>query len=240
MPLWLLALLLVLAFAALAALFIPWRFELSAEARAEPDGFWALAAGLALGPFAVSGVGARGVPSAVHLYAFGKRRHSHPLHQEPPASEAPEAEPGQGSEALATREPGSPEAASPEKATLEAPRESFGGRLLRFFKRRFDVVDALAWLISERRRVRLDLDVEVAYSCRDIALTGRIYAVCCVLVPLLPRGVRFHPQPSWESVDQGSLRASGSVRLFAGLVLWDLFWYMLRRRFSPRGARARS
>jgi hypothetical protein len=216
--LWLLALLVVLGLGALVALFVPWRFELSAEARAEPDGFWALAGGLALGPFAVSGAGARGVPSALHLYAFGKRRHSHELTEEPAEAEA-ESE------------------AQPEGAVAEAeedPRPP--SRFRSFFSRHFDLVDALAWLFAERRRVRLDMDVEVAYSCRDIALTGRIYAVFCLLVPLLPRGVRFHPAPSWDTVDQGTLRASGNVRLFAGLVLWDLFWYMLRRRFAPRRA----
>lgn len=217
MLLWLVALLVVLGLGALVALFIPWRFELSAEARAEPDGFWALAGGLALGPIAVSGAGARGVPSALHLYVFGKRRHSHELAEEP----GQEAEPGAQVDEEAIAE-----------AAPEAPRSP--SRLRRFFSSHFDLVDALAWLFAERRRVRLDMDVEVAYSCRDIALTGRIYAVFCLLVPLLPRGVRFHPAPSWETVDQGSLRASGSVRLFAGLVLWDLFWYMLRRRFAPR------
>jgi hypothetical protein len=214
--LWLLAPLVVLGLGALAALFVPWRVELSAEARAEPDGFWALAGGLALGPFAVSGAGARGVPSALHLYAFGKRRHSHELTGQP--AEEPESE------------------AEAERAAAEAePDEARPpSRFRRFLSRHFDLVDALAWLFAERRRVRLDVDLEVAYSCRDIALTGRIYAVCCLLVPLLPRGVRFRPAPSWETIDQGRLRASGSVRLFAGLVLWDLFWYMLRRRFAPR------
>lgn len=219
MPLWLLALLVVIGLGALAVLFVPWRFELSAEARAEPDGFWALAGGLALGPFALSGAGARGVPSALHLYAFGKRRHSHELREEPvveqeEASEAP------------------PEADAPEEA--ESSRDETRSRVWRFLSRHFDLVDALAWLFAERRRVRLDMDVEVAYSCRDIALTGRIYAVFCLVVPLLPRGVRFRPTPSWDTVDQGRVHASGSVRLFAGLVLWDLFWYMLRKRFAPR------
>jgi hypothetical protein len=228
-PLWLLALLVVIGLGALAALFVPWRFELSAEARAEPDGFWALAGGLALGPFAVSGAGARGVPPALHWYAFGKRRHSHELEEASEPEEPEERE--EPAEAPASE--GRPE--EPE-ALPEGARHETGSRVWRFFSRHFDLVDALAWLFSERRRVRLDMDVEVAYSCRDIALTGRIFAVCCLLVPLLPRGVRFHPAPSWDSVDQGTLRASGSVRLFAGLVLWDLFWYMLRRRFAPRRA----
>jgi hypothetical protein len=223
--LWLLALLVIVGLGALAALFIPWRFELSAEGRAEADGFWALAGGLALGPFAVSGAGARGVPSALHLYAFGKRRHSHELREAAGPEEAPGLE-----EAAETQE-------SPPEAVATEPDDSRGETRSwwwRFLSRRFDLVDALAWLFAERRRVRLDMDVELAYSCRDIALTGRIYAVCCLLVPLLPQGVRFRPAPSWETADQGSVRASGSVRLFAGLVLWDLFWYMLRKRFAPR------
>jgi hypothetical protein len=219
--LWLLVLLGVIGLGALTLLFVPFRVELSAEARAEPDGFWALAGGLALGPFAVSGAGARGVPPALHLYAFGKRRHSHEL--------------GDGGDEGREDEGCEDEASELESVEVEArgePRRR--SRLLRFLSRHFDLVDALAWLFAERRRVHLDMDVEVAYSCRDIALTGRIYAVCCLLVPLLPRGVRFHPAPSWDTVDQGSLRASGSVRLFAGLVLWDLFWYMLKRPFARR------
>jgi hypothetical protein len=207
LPLWFWIGALVAAVLLLGLLLMPLRFELSAEARAEPDGQWAAAAGVALGPIALSAVGAHGVPVSVHLFVLGKRRFSHDLSADPEEEE--EAEP--------------PSARNP------AP-----SRIAGWFRKRFDPVDGLAFVFGERRRVRWELHANVAYSFRDVALTGKVLAGVYLLMPLLPRGIRLSQTPSWESVDRATLEASGTLRIFAGLVLCDLIWYMLKRSFTPR------
>ncbi len=193
-------------------LVVPWRVELSAEARAEPDGSWAAAGGVSCGPLALSGVGARGVTPTVHVYVFGRRKYSHALAE--PADETAQDAPD---ESL----PADEGAAEPQRRR---------GRLRRFLSRRVDPIDAVAWVFAERHRVRLELDLTLSYSFHDVALTGKMLGGLYVLSPLLPRGVRLRQTPSWESVDRGELQASGNVRVFAGLVLCDFIWYMLRSR----------
>jgi hypothetical protein len=153
---------------------------------------------------ALSAVATHGVPASVHLFVLGKRRFSHDLS----AEEEDELEPG-------AREP--------------AP-----SRLAGWYRRRFDPIDGLAFLLGERRRVRWELEANVAYSFRDVALTGKVLGGIYLLVPLLPSGIRLRQTPSWDSVDRATVEASGTLRIFAGLVLCDLIWYMLKRSFSPR------
>ncbi|HEV8246619.1 MAG TPA: hypothetical protein VGP93_12660, partial [Polyangiaceae bacterium] len=96
--------------------------------------------------------------------------------------------------------------------------------------------DAAAWLLSERGRVRFELDLDLSYSFTDVALTGKMLGGLYMLSPLLPRGIRLRQTPSWDSIDRGALQATGRLRVFAGLVLCDLIWYMLRVRLSRRRA----
>jgi hypothetical protein len=196
----------------LCALLVPLRVELSAEARADPGGQWAIACGAGFGPLALSAVSARGVPASVHVFVFGKRRVSHDL--------------GDGDDDATTDE-----AATDEH---EPPRRRKRWARLR---RSIDPIDAFAWVLGERRRVRWRLDVDVSYSFRDVALTGKLLGAGYVLAPLLPSGITLRQSPSWESADRAALQASGNVRIFAGLVLCDLIWYMLRRTLSPRRQR---
>jgi hypothetical protein len=165
---------------------------------------------MALGPVALSAVGGRGVPGSVHLFVLGKRRFSRDLTEEEDDS-ADHAE-----------EPPAP------------PEPARSSRWRRWFSRRFDVVDGVAWLLGERRRLRWHLDVDVSYSFRDVALTGKVLGGGYLLMPLLPSGIRLRQTPSWDTVDRAALQASGTLRIFAGLVLSDLIWYMLRRTFAPR------
>lgn len=60
----------LLAFAVVAVL--PWRVDLSLEARGEPSGFWAIAGGFRCGPLGVTGVTARELPARVQLRVFGR------------------------------------------------------------------------------------------------------------------------------------------------------------------------
>lgn len=220
MPLWFWLVVGLVLVGLVLALLVPLRLELSAEARAEPDGGWAAAGGVALGPIALSSVGARGVPASMHVFVFGKRRFSREL------SDA-------GDELGDAAVEAESDEAEPER---EARRP---GRLRRWLWERVDPFDGLAWLLGERRRLRWELDVDVSYSFRDVAMTGKLLAGVYVLTPFLPHGVRLKQTPVWESVDRGALQASGTVRIFAGLVLWDLIWYMLRQSIAPKRTRRR-
>jgi len=207
-PLWFWLGILLLALALLAALLLPLRFELSSEARAEPDGQWAAAAGVALGPVALSAVGARGVSPSLHVFLWGKRRLSRDLFTEEESGDE-----------------GAPEPETPKPGSARR-----GGWLAR----RFDPVDGLAFVLGERKRLRWQLDVDLSYSFRDVALTGKVLGGVYLLVPLLPSGIRLRQTPSWDSVDRAALQAAGTLRIFAGLVLCDLIWYMLKRSLAPR------
>jgi len=62
----------VAALAAIA-LFARVRIALDVQGRGEPSGHWLAAFGVELGPWAVTGVAARGVPSKLELHALGQR-----------------------------------------------------------------------------------------------------------------------------------------------------------------------
>jgi hypothetical protein len=51
----------------------PYRLALNGELRGEPDGSWAGAGGLELGPVALTAAGARGVSPFIQIHAFGLR-----------------------------------------------------------------------------------------------------------------------------------------------------------------------
>jgi hypothetical protein len=216
MPLWFWIVAALLLAGLLATLLLPLRFELSAEAHAEPDGHWAGAAGVALGPVALSSVAARGVPATLHVFAFGKRRFSRELF-------APED--GERDERVESEEPAKPEQPATEPTPSRKPS---------WWRSKIDPVDGLAWIFGERRRLRWDLDVELRYSFRDVALTGKMLGGLYMFSALLPRGIHLRQTPGWESVDRGALQLTGTLRIFAGLVLCDLIWYMLRRSIRPR------
>jgi len=62
-----------------ALLSYPYRLVLNGELRGEPDGSWAGAGGLELGPVGVTGAAARGVSPFFQIHVFGLRVHSGPL-----------------------------------------------------------------------------------------------------------------------------------------------------------------
>ena len=69
----------------------PYRFASNGELRGEPDGSWAGAGGLELGPFAVTGAAARGVPPFFQVHVFGLRVHSGPIASKRPDVRPPDA-----------------------------------------------------------------------------------------------------------------------------------------------------
>jgi hypothetical protein len=71
----------------IALLLYPYRLAANGELRGEPDGSWAGAGGLELGPVAVTGAAARGVPPFFQIHVFGLRVRSGPITSS--AGEAP-------------------------------------------------------------------------------------------------------------------------------------------------------
>jgi hypothetical protein len=90
---------------------------------------------------------------------------------------------------------------------------------------------AVELLIGERRRVLVEaLLVDAAYGFEDIVLTGRIAGVLSALSGILPSGIVITQRPSWEGAERWEVDLTGRVRLWPGLVLLDVLWYMIRTR----------
>lgn len=201
-------------------LFVPLRVRFSLQGRGEPSGFWALAGGVQLGPVAASGIAAQGVPATLSVHVLGKK-----LWQKKVAElgESKQEEPSAEEEA-------------PEKKPL---RERY-----RKLERWLDPLDLGLFLLHERRRVELlPTEVDLEYGFRDIATTGKLLAAIYAISPLLPGPLLVRQKPSWEGMDRAALAASGSIRVWPGLLVVDAAWYLIRnvrvRRREPperRGA----
>jgi hypothetical protein len=68
----------------------PYRLAVNGELRGEPDGSWAGAGGLELGPIGVTGAAARGVPPFFQIHLFGLRVRSGPLKSKQPDARRPD------------------------------------------------------------------------------------------------------------------------------------------------------
>jgi hypothetical protein len=87
--------------------------------------------------------------------------------------------------------------------------------------------------VRERGRVAIDdLTLDVAYGFRDIALTGQITGALYALSGVLPAQIVLTQRPSWAGDERWELTGAGHVRLWPGLVLLEVLWYMLRKRAS--------
>ena len=194
----------VIAVATLVLL-IPLKLIVSAQGRGDPSGAWAFAAGGQLGPLVASGVGARGIPPRIELRVFGRRLWGKQLAELAAAGEGGEGE-------------------QQQRKQLAKARAGYA-RLERWF----DPTDLGLWLMSERRRVRIDkMVLELRYSFQDVALTGKVLGAVYVLNGLLPPELELRQEVSWDSVDQASAVLDGQVKFWPGLILVDSALFMLR------------
>ena len=177
----------------------------SLQGRADPSGSWAVAWGLALGPLALTTIAAPQVKPFLSCHLFGKQLARVPLSRLIDRKRR-----------AASRPPGSPETSAPPE--IDAAEKKRGPSFLQ----NLDPLEAvLSWWQSERVLAFDSLVVDVSYSFRDIALTGRILAAIYVLSALLPEGFEIHQTPDWESVDRVALGADGKLRFWPGrLVVW--------------------
>jgi hypothetical protein len=205
---WIVAL--ALAVVALVLVLMPIRIRLRLQGRGEPSGLWALAAALELGPIIASVAAGRGATPMVRIHLLGLAIWKRVLG---------------GRAAPKDDEP----TTSPEPAASLTERVDRTLARYRSLRERVEPADLVSFLLRERRRLRIEhLEIDLAYSFVDIALTGKILGAICALSPLLPATVVIVQRPSWESVDRAELSCSGAIRLWPGLALVDSLVFVLR------------
>ncbi|HEX3850508.1 MAG TPA: hypothetical protein VHW01_06045 [Polyangiaceae bacterium] len=215
MTFWLLASVALLALLILMAFLVPVSLSSSLQGRAEPSGSWAVAFGLGLGPIALSAIAAAGVAPFVTCHVFGRQLARLPL--------------SRWLHRTHKADSGEPKPAAPP-ATWSRLEHS-GARFLRSLD---PLETVLSWWEKERVfRVR-SLVVDVEYSFRDVALTGRILAGLYVLSAVLPEHWQINQTPSWESEDRLSLAADARFRIWPGRLLIDLTRFVLKQRSRAR------
>ncbi len=199
-----LALVVIVVDLTLAFLFWQLRIDLSAEARGDPSGSWAIAGGVSVGPLAASGVAAAGISPRGQLHLFGKAVSLRRKKKEQP-------DPPLSAEDL----------------------ERWRRRAVRGYTAVSDRVpldELIGFLLEERRRIDVrQLDVALSYSFRDIILTGKLMAVLSVLQGVLPPPISLSQEPSWDWVDRLRANVQGSIVLWPGWMLVDVTWFVLTR-----------
>lgn len=195
---WLVGFLAVVAFALAPALrLIRIRFHL--EGRGTPDGRWALAGAVKLGPTVASFVQAAQVPLSVSLSVFGIRR---TIWQQ-----------GSGSEESVERSVRLPQPKNARKKRI------FGARLFEW----------LLFMLKERRRIQISrLDFELDYGFANVALTGQLAAGLYAISGVLPEPIRLQHRPAWIAEDRASFAGEGALKIYLLALLWDTAKFMLR------------
>jgi hypothetical protein len=194
------------------AYFVPLSISSNVQGRAEPSGTWAVACGLGLGPLAVSVIAAAGVAPFVTCHLFGRQMLRLPL-----------------SRWLR------PATKSDAATKLPAPRLSRAEHsIARFFKGLDPVDTLLAWWDNERVFEVGSLVVDLDYSFRDVAFTGRVLAALCVLSAVLPEHWQVNQAPSWDSEDRVQLAVDARFRIWFGRLVFDLVRFVLKQRSRMR------
>ena len=195
--------LVLLGVSLLVLLVLPVRLNLSAQARGDPSGAWALAGAGQLGPLVTSAIAAHGVPGRIELRLLGRA-----------IWRFPRVEDGKEPPSLRKRS---------EQAKKRA--EGRYRRLERFF----DPLELLMFLLRERRRLRVErCELEADYSFADIATTGKLMAALYALDGALPPPFVLRQRVSWESVDRVKLGFSGRIKLWPGLLLVESGLFVVR------------
>jgi len=202
---WCLVAFLAVVALALALRLIRIRFHL--EGRGTPDGRWALAGAVKLGPAVASFVQAAQVPLSVSLSVFGLRRTVW----------------RQGSES----EEGVEGLEGSERSVRSTKAES--AKRGRFSRSRLS--DWLLFMLNERRRIQISrLDFELDYGFANVALTGQVAAGLYAISGVLPTPIRLQHRPAWIAEDRASFAGEGALKIYLLALLWDTAKFMLRPR----------
>jgi hypothetical protein len=204
---------------------VPVSLSSNVQAKAEPSGAWAVAVGLGLGPFAVSAIAAARVKPFLTCHVFGRQLARVPLsrwlrRRPRPVSTELESEP-------------------PAEAEKHAPLSRLERGVASLF-RSLDPIDAVLTFLWEKERVFQvrSVVIEVEYSFRDVALTGRILAALYVLSALLPEQYEVRQAPRWESEDRVGFGADGRFKIWPGRLLLDVARFVLKQRSQARQSAA--
>ncbi|HET7542538.1 MAG TPA: hypothetical protein VFK05_21860 [Polyangiaceae bacterium] len=207
---------LALGLLGLLSYYLPVSVGSNLQARAEPSGNWALAFGIAIGPVAFSAIWAHGVPPFMTCHLFGRQLLRLPL-----------------SRWLRARKKSA-------DAAVREPRDKALNltRIERAIGRFFSGLDPLEALWSWREKKRVfevrSLELDVAYSFRDVALTGQILAGLCMLSGVLPERYVIKQTPGWESEDRLTLAADGRFRIWPVRLVVDVLGFVLKQRSMAR------
>jgi hypothetical protein len=195
---------------------VPVSLGSNVQARAEPSGAWAVAWGLGVGPLALSIIAASGVAPFLTVHLFGRQVLRFPLSRWLGRAHRVDA-----------------------KAEVLPPRLSRVEHSLARFLRSLDPVDTvLSWWDKERVFEVRSLVVDLDYSFRDVAFTGRVLAALCVLSAVLPERWQVNQTPSWEAEDRVLLVSDARLRIWVGRLLFDLARFVLKQRSRMRHSAA--
>jgi hypothetical protein len=203
---------------ALLALFMPVSLSSNLQGRADPSGTWAAALGFGVGPLAVTAIAAAGVAPFMTCHLFGRQLARVPLSRWLRAKSSPVSTPE--ADAKAERPP----------VTWSRVERSLAG----LFRGLDPLETALSLWHKERIFQVRALVVDLEYSFRDVALTGRILAGLYVLTAVLPAHWELNQTASWESEDRVALKADARFRIWPGRLALDALRFVLKQRAKAR------
>ncbi len=212
---WVLVPLVVTSLVALAYAVALGRFAVSwsVVAKGDPSGAWALVCGLSSLGVSLTFVAAEGVPAHFILFVLGRRVTSVTVDELREMHEDRAAKPKKPKKPSKKRK----RRRDPE-TVIEQLRDLYGE-----IAAWMDPVDAIAAIVSEHRRIRLDwLSIDTRYGFRDPILTGQITAALYVLDGLLPARITLVARPDWDAENRASLQIEGRATLFPGRFAWDM------------------
>jgi hypothetical protein len=218
--LWLLAVGVALCLSLLlAAAFLPVVLSSNVQGKAEPSGAWAVACGLGVGPVALSAIAAAGIKPFLTCHVFGKQLVRVPLSRWIRKRRSP----ASGTQPEAEREP-----------ETEAPLSGFERGVASLFRSLDPLEMLLSWWDQERLFQVRSLIVDLEYSFRDVALTGRILAALYMLSAVVPEVCEIRQTPSWESEDRVALGVDGRFKIWPGRLVLSVLRFVLQQRSKAR------
>jgi hypothetical protein len=193
------------------ALLLPFSFSADLQTRGSPNGQWVVGAGVGFGPVALSMVAADAVAPFMALHVFGRKLLQIPLQRWVSQGRA-------GAFGKASR------------VRLTGFERGVGR-----YAKALDPVEVVIALWKSRGCFGVrSLLVDLEYSFRDVALTGRLLGAIYMLAGLLPQQVRVTQSPHWDAQDRWGLVADGQFRLWPGRLLLSGLEFMLKQRSAAK------
>jgi len=183
----------------LAAVYWPLRLDISARAKGEANGHFAVAGGMSLAFVSLTFVWARGIRPQLDVLLFGHKWRFRPKWRRSP------------------RPAVEPEPESAESASSEAPRRVDPLKLL------------LKLVSERRHIRLRYLVLDLAYGFRDPLLTGRLVGAIYALSGILPRPIEIRQRPRWDFEDGWEVALDGRAFVKPWLVLLEMAGYVVRQ-----------